>query len=61
MTGNNLININQASQMLGVDITTLRYWDKTDKLKPQRTMGGHRLYLMSDIKKLQGIPEEKLL
>lgn len=41
--------------MLGVDITTLRYWDKTDKLKPQRTMGGHRRYLLSDIKKLQGI------
>ncbi len=44
--------------MLGVDITTLRYWDKTDKLKPQRTMGGHRRYLMSDIKKLQGIQGE---
>ena len=61
MTGNNLININQASQLLGVDITTLRYWDKTDKLKPQRTMGGHRRYLMSDIKKLQGIPEKELI
>jgi predicted site-specific integrase-resolvase len=55
---NNLININQAAQMLGVDITTLRYWDKTDKLKPQRTMGGHRRYLLSDIKKLQGIQIE---
>lgn len=44
--------------MLGVDITTLRYWDKTDKLKPQRTMGGHRRYLLSDIKKLQGIKVE---
>jgi len=44
--------------MLGVDITTLRYWDKTDKLKPQRTMGGHRRYLLSDIKKLQGIQVE---
>jgi putative resolvase len=55
---NNLIDINQAAQMLGVDITTLRYWDKTDKLKPQRTMGGHRRYLMSDIKKLQGIQIE---
>jgi len=44
--------------MLGLDITTLRYWDKTNKLKPQRTMGGHRRYLMSDIKKLQGIQIE---
>lgn len=55
---NNLIDISQAAQMLGVDITTLRYWDKTDKLKPQRTMGGHRRYLLSDIKKLQGIHVE---
>ena len=55
---NNLIDISQAAQMLGVDITTLRYWDKTDKLKPQRTMGGHRRYLLSDIKKLQGIKVE---
>jgi len=54
----NLININKAAQLLGVDITTLRIWDKTDKLKPQRTMGGHRRYLLSDIKKLQGIQEE---
>jgi putative resolvase len=60
MTGNNLININQAAQLLGVDMTTLRYWDKTDKLKPQRTVGGHRRYLLSDIKKLQGISEGKL-
>jgi len=55
MSVNNLIDISQAAQMLGVDITTLRYWDKTNKLKPQRTMGGHRRYLLSDIKKLQGI------
>jgi len=61
MTGNNLIDIAQAAQLLGVDKVTLRYWDKAGKLVPQRTAGGHRRYLMSDIKKLQGIPEEKLL
>lgn len=41
--------------MLGVDITTLRYWDKSGKLKAQRTAGGHRRYLLSDIQVLQGI------
>lgn len=41
--------------MLGVDVTTLRYWDKSGKLKAQRTAGGHRRYLLSDIQTLQGI------
>jgi len=52
---NNLIDIRKASQMLGVDVTTLRYWDKSGKLKAQRTAGGHRRYLLSDIQVLQGI------
>jgi len=52
---NNLIDIRKTSQMLGVDITTLRYWDKLGKLKAQRTAGGHRRYLLSDIQALQGI------
>lgn len=56
----NLINISEASQLLGVDNSTLRYWDKMDKLKPQRTVGGHRRYLLSDIKRLQGIDEDSL-
>lgn len=56
----NLIDISEASQLLGVDNSTLRYWDKTDKLKPQRTVGGHRRYLLSDIKRLQGIDEDSL-
>jgi len=60
MTGNNLIDIAQAAQFLGVDKVTLRYWDKAGKLVPQRTAGGHRRYLLSDIKKLQGIPEDKV-
>lgn len=55
---NNLIDISEASQLLGVDKSTLRYWDKNNKLKPQKTAGGHRRYLLSDIKKLQGISED---
>jgi predicted site-specific integrase-resolvase len=56
----NLIDVSQAAQLLGSDITTLRRWDKTGKLVPQRTPGGHRRYLMSDIKRLQGISEKKI-
>lgn len=54
---NNLIDITEASKLLGVDKSTLRNWDKSDKLKPVRTNGGHRRYLLSDIIKLQGIEE----
>ena len=57
----NLIDITEAAQLLGVDNSTLRYWDKTDKLKSQRTAGGHRRYLLSDIKRLQGISEDNLV
>jgi putative resolvase len=56
----NLIDISQAAQLLGSDITTLRRWDKEGKIVPQRTPGGHRRYLMSDIKRLQGISEEQI-
>ena len=55
---NNLINISEAASLLGVDDTTLRRWDRAGKIKPQRTMGGHRRYLKSDVLKLQGVPEE---
>jgi putative resolvase len=57
---NNLIDISEAAELLGVDNSTLRYWDKTGKLKSQRTFGGHRRYLLSDIKALQGIQEPEL-
>ena len=56
----NLIDISQAAQLLGVDKRTLQRWDKSDKIKPQRTPGGHRRYLMSDVKRLQGITEEQI-
>jgi putative resolvase len=57
----NLIDISQVSQLLGVDKVTLRRWDKEGRLKSQRTAGGHRRYLLSDIKRLQGIPDNGLV
>lgn len=57
----NLIDISQVSQLLGVDKVTLRRWDREGRLKPQRTVGGHRRYLLSDIKRLQGISENDLV
>ena len=46
---NRLISINQASQQLGVSISTLRRWDETGVLVAERTPKGHRRY---DISKL---------
>jgi len=34
--------ISEASEVLGVSITTLRRWEAVGKLIPQRTAGRHR-------------------
>ena len=44
------MTIGEASKMLGVSITTLRRWDKTGRLTPEKTASGHRRY---DIGKLK--------
>lgn len=41
-----LLNIAQAAKYLNVSIDTLRLWDKSGKLKPLKTPGGHRRYDM---------------
>lgn len=38
------IGIRKAAELLAVDITTLRRWEKAGKLIPLRTPGGHRRY-----------------
>ncbi|MGM0370868.1 MAG: IS607 family transposase [Bacillota bacterium] len=43
------LSIKEAANFLGVAISTLRRWDKEEKLVPERTVGGHRRY---DKKKL---------
>ena len=50
---NELISIGKASKLLGVCIATLRLWHRAGKLCPVKTLGGHRRYKLSDIKKLQ--------
>ena len=49
-----LISIVEASDLLGVDNSTLRRWDKEGKLIPIRTLGGHRRYKIDDIEVLLG-------
>lgn len=45
------IRIGKAAQMLGLTIQTLRNWEKTGKLLPQRSQGGQRYYLLEDIQR----------
>jgi len=49
-----LIGTKKVAEMLGVSQDTLRRWDKNGKLLSVRTKGGHRRYLLSEIRKLQG-------
>lgn len=59
--GDSLLTIKQASMLLGVSEQTLRNWENSGKLVPQRTSGGHRRYLESQInplrKKQLSLPE----
>lgn len=46
---NRLISIQQASEQLGLSISTLRRWDETGVLVAERTPKGHRRYDISKI------------
>lgn len=39
-----MLNITEASEILGVSTKTLRRWEKDGKISPFRTPGGHRRY-----------------
>ena len=60
MKMNNLISINKASKMLGVSQNTLRAYGEAGIIQEVRTMGGHRRYLLSDVEKLMGLPNNEL-
>jgi predicted site-specific integrase-resolvase len=54
-----LISIRKASEILGVHQDTLRIWDKKGQLKPKKTKGNHRRYLLSEVEDLIGKTESK--
>jgi putative resolvase len=43
-TASNKISIRQAANILGVSQATLRRWEKSGKLVPEKTVNGHRRY-----------------
>ena len=46
-----LLSIKKAADFIGVEAATLRRWEKEGVLKPTRTKGGHRRYVISDLEK----------
>lgn len=45
------LTIKEASQLLGVSVSTLRRWEKEDRLVPDlRTEGNQRRYRLSSIR-----------
>jgi len=52
---NNLLNIKQASEYLGLSKETLRNWDNNDKLPSIKTIGGHRRYQKEKLDEFIGI------
>ncbi len=48
-----IYSITATSEMTGIPVSTLRYWEKSYGLvKPVRTDGGHRLYSQEDVERL---------
>ena len=49
------VSIGQASELLGVAVSTLRRWEHEGRLRPAfRTCGGHRRYALLDLNRLCG-------
>ena len=48
-----LVPIGEAAKRLGVCVATLRIWDRQGRLKPTRTLGGHRRYAVADLDRVR--------
>lgn len=53
-----LLKIRDAADYLNVSQDTLRKWDKTNKLKPLKTAGGHRRYDTDSLDNFIGITRD---
>ncbi|MDW6157023.1 MerR family transcriptional regulator, partial [Klebsiella pneumoniae] len=56
------LTIGQLAKQMGTTIRTLRYYDHIDLLKPSEYKdGGHRLYNVEDVRRLQQIQSLKFI
>lgn len=51
-----MYTIKEASDILGVSISTLRRWEKEGKITSSKTSGGHRRYSIEDLAKYNKKP-----
>ena len=47
----------EVAAIFRVDPKTVTRWAKTGKLTSIRTLGGHRRYLESEVRRLMGVPD----
>jgi excisionase family DNA binding protein len=45
-----LLSVGDAARLLGVSKSTVRRWEKLQKIKSVRTPGGHRRFSASELK-----------
>lgn len=53
-----LMTPGEVADVFGVDPKTVARWAKAGRLTVQRTLGGHRRYLRSEIEAAVGAPTE---
>jgi len=53
------MSITEFANRLGVIPDTVRRWERSGKISPDRTHGGHRRYTEKDVKQALGISEER--
>jgi len=56
-----LYTLKEAKKLLGVTTRTIQRWDKQGKIKVVRTVGGRRRIPESEIKRILGLKEERVV
>ena len=56
-----LYTLKEAKKLLGVTTKTIQRWDKQGKIRVVRTIGGRRRIPESEIKRILGLKEERVI
>lgn len=56
-----LYTLKEAKRLLGVTTRTIQRWDKAGKIRVVRTIGGRRRIPESEIKRILGLKEERVV
>jgi len=56
-----LYTLKEAKKLLGVTTKTIQRWDKEGKIRVVRTIGGRRRIPESEIKRILGLKEERVI